>query len=226
MDRRTVDEGQQSVEAGRRAALIDRYASIPSPTAEDDQHFACELGLSIDAMQRLVTIWLRHRDPALLGARIRRSPHVPDRSRIMARSIDMTGVSMTRADFVLRRIRIIQEYLRARESNIADEQAAAKKMGVGSAYFRDLVRSWTRHARACDMPGACRRKSTWGRKQPARARRLALLKKVMNQSRAGMKVNEMHRHFDEACKVAGIETISLPRFYSLVRELREADKQG
>lgn len=222
-DRRTTG----IVEARRRAAIIRRYVAIDLPTAEDDQRFAAELGLAEDTLSRLATAWRLSQDARLLaGPKVALSrDDAPDRSAIMAEVIDMEGVDPDRRKEMMRRIRGIQAYLLARERGDGDSGTSAAAIGVSHARFKDLVNRWRMHAKASAMPGARRGKRIPRRNEAPRRRRIEILREIMDQHPEAP-VARIHAHHAEACRSEGLEPLSLPRIYGLVREMRNDAVRG
>ena len=216
-DRRTTG----IVEARRRAAIIRRYVAIDLPTAEDDRRFAEELGLAEDTLSRLATAWRLNRDARLLaGPQVALSRHdAPDRAAIMAEIIDMEGVDPDRRSEMMCRIRGIQAYLLARERGNGDSRASAAAVGVSRARFKDLVNRWRMHAKASAMPGARRGTRIPRRNEAPRRRRIEILQEILDRYPEAP-IARIHAHHADACRSEGLEPLSLPRIYGLVREMR------
>ena len=207
-------------EAQRRADILDRYAGIRQATRDDDVAFAAELGLSLDSLARLATIWRRHRDERLLLGRTAaiRTVGASD-SQIFRNYVDMTGVPETKRRQTLQRIRLIQHYLRATNARAADMEAAAAEAGLSAERFATLVRIWKLHADPAEMPGGSRRVAPH-RKDPARTRMIATLRRIVSEAFPNEPVGVIYERYIESCSLDGNTPLSLPRVYALVREFR------
>lgn len=214
-------------EAKRRARIVDRYNAIERPDVDDDTAAAAELGLSVDSFLRLAAVRRRHRSETLMVGRTAALERdgVAERALVMAATIELDLVRPERRDEILRKIRIIQRHIAAIELGEGDEKAAAKEMGVTIAHFRVLVRTWMLQARAEALPGATRRGTSW-RRRPSHARRQELLRAALADAVPDAPLRTVYDAFAVACRDEDLKPLSLPRFYAIVQDLRNGDKQS
>lgn len=214
-------------EARRRARIVDRYNTIERPDVNDDAAAAAELGLSVDGFLRLAAARRRHRSETLMVGRTAALERdgVADRALVMAEKIELDLVRPKRREEILRKIRIIQRHIAAIELGDGDEYAAAKEMGVTTAHFRVLARTWLLHARAEALPGATRGGTPW-RRRPSHARRQELLRAALADAVPDAPLRTVYDAFAIACRDEDLKPLSLPRFYAIVQDLRDGGKQS
>lgn len=130
-------------EARRRAAILRRYVAIEAPTLDDDDCFAAELGLSRDGLRQLARAWRRHADPALLpGAYTRATSEDRQLAREAAAAPDLSAVDPARRVAIRRRIAELGVFLAVENPTADDEERSAGRLGMSTAAFRRLLRSW------------------------------------------------------------------------------------
>lgn len=208
-------------EARRRAGILDRYVLIERPTAQDAASFAAELGLAVDSLLRLATLWKRHRSEALLLGQktaLASGAGAP-REAVLAEEIDLGRVRQERRAEILRRIRIMQRHVLETEKGGGDAVAAASEVGVSPEHFTAMLRKLKLHGRAETLPGATHRGTVW-RRQPERARRIELLASMASKADPKRSLRSVYRDFAEACLSESLKPISLQRFYAIVQEMR------
>lgn len=130
-------------EARRRAAILRRYVALEAPTVEDDDRFAAELELSRDMLRQLARSWRQHADPALLqGAYTRATLEDRQSARDAAEDPDLSAVDPARRATIRRRIAELSRFLALERPTAVDEERSAARLGMSTAAFRRLLRSW------------------------------------------------------------------------------------
>lgn len=215
--------GGGAAEAVRRAEIVRRYVALDLPTEADDESFAEELGLSVDALFRLAASWRLHRDPLLLqGSRTR--PKEAQRRAALTVLVDLAEVPDHRQDEVRRRIAIIRRYIATSldgGATSAFQKACAEEMGVSVSRLHALVRAWTAAPRASSMPGVVRKSNRWRRNQGGRRRVRALVEAIVAES-PGATLEEVWGRHVAAAKAEDLKPLGRTSVYLLMRSLRSA----
>lgn len=153
---RRASKPLEKSEIQQRANIVRRYVALASPSADDDNRFAEQLGLSVDSLLRLAASWRRHgRIDTLQGARAKPTEH--DRALAIAVAsgdLDMSRVSPTRRAETRRRIEIIRDYMLIEKPSIEDNDRAAEAAGMQRYRFNRMVKAWQIHRDPTAIPGS------------------------------------------------------------------------
>lgn len=204
-------------ERRRRASIARRYAAIASPTREDDEAFASELGLSVDSLWRLARAWR-------LGAA--GEVGVEDQTTLRARALeaardpDLSEVSPSRHPLMEARLQVIADHLEIVRPTPADVTAAAKTLELTVPSFRRLLREWIRHRNPALLAGGSTpmRKARYERKEIA-SREPQMVRALAN---LGTQVSSMalHREVVRLCEIDGVAPPGQPTTYARLMRAR------
>lgn len=189
-------------ERRRRASIARRYTAIASPTREDDEAFAKELGLSVDSLWRLARAW---RLGVVDEASAEDQTAARARALDAAREPDLSGVSPSRRPLMEERLKVIARHLEIPASTPADLMTAATSLDLTVASFRRLLRGWIRHRNPALLPGG----SSPMRNTRYQRKVLASCEQQMAQAltNLGTQVSSMalHREVVRLCEVDGVK---------------------
>lgn len=215
---------REPAELRRRAEVLARYVKLARPSERDDQAFAAELGLSVDSLLRLSAAWRLRKEPtSLMGAGL-----VFEQLRgaegwdVPLSEIDVSEVLTSRVKETIRRIGVVQDFLRIATPTTDDLEMGAAAIGVSRQAFRRMVRLWLLHRRAAAMPGAGR--TSLGRRRTHAGRRAKELAVALRKAMPNQPVAMVHAALVTGCAREGLRPPSAPTLYRWLANDRRSSR--